>query len=201
MKHTEPGGEAIRLTNRTAKGLREQAKRQQFALRLTAVILTLALAGLSVYLGMRHLLWVPALLLAAIALDAVLLMLARGRYIQLTGQAICTEAAARIMRGERAEQQRIIQAQRDLADIKADLYAAPAGGRDQREPDEEDDDLFGGTPSVTAGVSAATRRMPAVSPRASAASPAPEQGGEGAQPPRRRRRQARLQVISGEEAR
>lgn len=201
MKHTETGGESIRLTNRTAKGLREQAKRQQFALRLTAVILTLVLAGLSVYLGMRHLLWVPALLLAAIALDAILLMLARSRYIQLTGQAICTEAAARIMRGERAEQQRIIQAQRDLADIKADLYAAPASRREQREPDEEDDDMFGGTPSVTASVSTVTRRMPAVTARASAVSPAPAKSEEDAQPARRRRRQARLQVISGEEAR
>lgn len=194
MKNTESGGESIRLTNRTAKGLREQAKRQQFALRLTAVILTLALAGLSVWLGMRHILWVPALLLAALALDAILLMLARSRYIQLTGQAICTEAAARIMRGEKAEQQRIIQAQRDLANIKADLYAAPASRREEREPDEEDDDLFGGTPSVTASVSAATRRMPAVSPAA------PAHSEESAPPARRRRRQARLQVISGEEA-
>jgi len=200
MKNTETGGESIRLTNRTAKGLREQAKRQQFALRLTAVILTLALAGLSVYLGMRHILWVPALLLAAIAMDALLLMLARSRYIQLTGQAICTEAAARIMRGERAEQQRIIQAQRDLADIKADLYAAPASRQARREPDEEDDDLFGGTPSVTASVSAVTKRMPALT-ATGATAPAPAQGGESAQPARRRRRQARLQVISGEEAR
>lgn len=201
MKNTETGGEHIRLTNRTAKGLREQAKRQQFALRLTAVILTLVLSGLSVWLGMRRILWVPVLLLSAIALDALLLMLARSRFIQLTGQAICTEAAARIMRGEKAEQQRIIQAQRDLENIKADLYAAPASRRDQREPDDEDDDLFGGTPLVTASVRDVSAHVPAVTTRVSAVSPALAQGGESAQPARRRRRQARLQVISGEEAR
>ena len=62
--------------------------------------------------------------------------------------------------------------------IRADLAAHAA----RREPDEEDEDLYGGVPQVTARVSAA----PA----------APAQG----EPPRRRRRQARLQVLSGEEA-
>ena len=86
------------------------------------------------------------------------------------------------MRGERAEQQRIIQAQRDLSSIKADLaaFAAP------RDADEEDEDLYGDVPTATARVSAAPVAVPA----------APAQG----EPPRRRRRQARLQVLSGEEA-
>ena len=178
MKPSVPGGESIRLTNRTARALREQALRQQFLLRLCAVIAGLALAALAVYLGMQRILYVPFLLLAMIALCALLLMLARARYLTLTGQAICTEAAARIMRGERAEQQRIIQTERDMNGIRADLAAHAA----RREPDEEDEDLYGGVPQVTARVSAA----PA----------APAQG----EPPRRRRRQARLQVLSGEEA-
>ena len=182
MKPSVPGGESIRLTNRTARALREQALRQQLLLRLCAVIAGLALAALAVYLGMQRILYVPFLLLAMIALCALLLTLARARYLTLTGQAICTEAAARIMRGERAEQQRIIQAQRDLSSIKADLaaFAAP------RDADEEDEDLYGGVPTATARVSAAPV----------AASAAPAQG----EPPRRRRRQARLQVLSGEEA-
>lgn len=181
MKPTVPGGESIRLTNRTARALREQARRQQFLLRLSAAVASLALVALAVYLGMQRILYVPLILLGIIALCALLLMLARSRYLTLTGQAICTEAAARIMRGERAEQQRIIQAQRDLESIKADLaaHAAP------RDADEEDEDLYGDAPQVTARVS--------VAPIASAA---PAQDG----PPRRRRRQARLQVLSGEEA-
>ena len=109
MKQSVTGGESIRLTNRTAKALREQARRQQFLLRLAAVLASLALAGLAVWLGMQRILYVPLILLGTIALCALLLMLARARYLTLTGQAICTEAAARIMRGERAEQQRIIQ--------------------------------------------------------------------------------------------
>ena len=182
MKPSVPGGESIRLTNRTARALREQALRQQFLLRLCALLGALALAALAVYLGMQRILYVPFLLLAMIALCALLLTLARARYLTLTGQAICTEAAARIMRGERAEQQRIIQAQRDLSSIKADLaaHAAP------RDADEEDEDLYGGIPKATARVSAASVAVPA----------APAQG----EPPRRRRRQARLQVLSGEEA-
>lgn len=182
MKNENRGGEAIRLTNRTAKGLREQAKRQQFVLRLSAVILSVLLAALSVILGMQRILWVPVMLLLAIGLDALLIMGARSRYIQLTGQAICTEAAARIMRGERAEQQRIMQAQRDMAGIRDDLRRASAG---KFASEEEDEDLFGGTP--TAAVSM---------PKPARAEPAQDE----TPPARRRRRQARLQVISGEEA-
>ena len=182
MKQSVTGGESIRLTNRTAKALREQARRQQFLLRLAAVLASLALAGLAVWLGMQRILYVPLILLGTIALCALLLMLARARYLTLTGQAICTEAAARIMRGERAEQQRIIQTERDMNGIRADLAAHAA----RREPDEEDEDLYGGVPTATARVSAAPV----------AASAAPAQG----EPPRRRRRQARLQVLSGEEA-
>ena len=190
MKQSVTGGEAIRLTNRTAKALRRQARRQQLALRLCAVLSSLALAALAIYLGMQRILYVPVILLCIIALDALLLMLARGRYLELTGQAVCTEAAARILRGESAEQQRIRQARRDLESIKADLSAHGA----QREPDEEDDDLYGGAPRVTASVPAAGYAAPRTTVRVGAVS-------DGEQSPRRRRRQPRLQVLSGDEAR
>lgn len=189
MKKPITGGEAIRLTNRTAKALREQARRQQFILRLSAVILSVVLSGLSVYLGMQRILFVPLVLLGAIALDALLLALARSRYLQLTGQAICTEAAARIMRGERAEQQRIMQAQRDLEKIKADLSAPREDKRPAPEPDDEDEDLFGDTPMTTA-------RMPRATAQTEASAPIPAQ----AETVHRRRRQPRLQVIQGEQA-
>lgn len=178
MKREKSGGESIRLTNRTAKLLREQAKRQQFGLRLTAVILTVVLAVLSVVLGMRRILWVPVVLLLAIGMDALLFMCARSRYVQLTGQAICTEAAARIMRGERAEQQRIRRTQRDMEQIREDLAHPPAAYA-AKEPDEEDEDLFGAAPSVSARVPA-----PVSAVRAQEQTPV-----------RRRRRQAKLQVL------
>ena len=97
------------------------AKRVQFHLHMTAVVLSLLLAALAVYLGMRRIIYVPVLLLLAIALDVLLVKRARSRFLQLSGLAICTEAAVRIMRGERAEQQRILQAERYLDEIHRDL--------------------------------------------------------------------------------
>ena len=173
-------GESIRLTNQTARALRANAKKAQFQLHMTALVLSLLLAALAVYLGMRRILYVPVLLLVIIALDVLLVKRARSRFLQLSGLAICTEAAVRIMRGERAEQQRIIQAERNLSEIHRDLQAHAAPRRDE----DEDDDLYGGTPQTTACVGAVSDAVP-----------------ETSAPPRRRRRQARLQVLQGEDAR
>ena len=178
MKQSLSGGESIRLTNQTARSLRASAKRVQFHLHMTAVVLSLLLAALAVYLGMRRILYVPVLLLAIIALDVLLVKLVR--FLQLSGLAICTEAAVRIMRGERAEQQRILQAERNLNEIHRDLQSHAAPRRDE----DEDDDLYGGTPQTAAYVGAVSDAVP-----------------EPSAPPRRRRRQARLQVLQGEDAR
>ena len=59
MNNQQSGGEAIRLTNRTARALREQARQQQFALHVAATVITLLLAVAAVLLGMRHLIAVP----------------------------------------------------------------------------------------------------------------------------------------------
>ena len=170
--------DAIRLTNRTARALREQAKQQRTALYVLATVVAVALCAAAVILGIGRLIAVPVCVLIAMALDTLILLLARGRYLSLTGQAICVEAAARQMRGESAEAQRMQTAARDLMRIKADLSA----------DEEEDEDMRSPAP-------AKRTPQPAPIPRMEAADATRE-----VKPVARRRRQARLQVLAGNDA-
>ena len=180
--------DAIRLTNKTARALREQAKQQRNALYVLATVVSVALCALALVLGIAHLIAVPICVLTAIALDALIILLARGRYLSLTGQAICTEAAARQMRGESAEMQRVKTAARDLERIKADLVGeAPSAQEDE---DEEDDDL-------RASASVKKKMAPV---RILEEEDQEEQATREVAPVSRRRRQARLQVIVSEDA-
>ena len=172
--------DAIRLTNRTARALREQAKQQRTALYVLATVVAVALCAAAVILGIRRLIAVPVCVLIAMALDALIILLARGRYLSLTGQAICVEAAARQLRGESAEAQRMQTAARDLMRIKADLSAD--------EEEEEDEDMRSPAP-------AKRTPQPAPIPRTEAADATRE-----VKPVARRRRQARLQVLAGNDA-
>lgn len=170
--------DAIRLTNRTARALREQAKQQRTALYVLATVVAVALCAAAVILGIGRLIAVPICVLIAMALDALIILLARGRYLSLTGQAICVEAAARQMRGESAEAQRMQTAARDLMRIKADLSA----------DEEEDEDMRSPAPA---------KRTPQPAPglRTESADATRE-----VKPVARRRRQARLQVLAGNDA-
>lgn len=170
--------DAIRLTNRTARALREQAKQQRTALYVLATVVAVALCAAAVILGIGRLIAVPICVLIAMALDTLIILLARGRYLSLTGQAICVEAAARQMRGESAEAQRMQTAARDLMRIKADLSA----------DEEEDEDMRSPAP-------AKRTPQPAPIPRTEAADATRE-----VKPVARRRRQARLQVLAGNDA-
>ena len=122
---------AIRLTNRTAIALRRQAKRTRNAYFVTGAAGTLLLLALAVYLGMMWLPAVPLLLALAVVTDALLALSARRMYLQLIGQAICTEAAARRIRAEKSEKQRRRQAVDDLVAMQRDAQrqtgAAPEG--------------------------------------------------------------------------
>lgn len=80
---------AIRLTNKTAVALRENAKKTRNAYFIVGTAGTLALLGAAVYFGMQWLPAVPLLLAAAVAMDALLALGARRAYLQLIGQAIC----------------------------------------------------------------------------------------------------------------
>lgn len=173
--------DAIRLTNKTARALREQAKQQRTALYALATVLSIVLCALAVIIGIQHLIAVPVCVLVAIALDALIILLARGRYLSLTGQAICTEAAARQMRGESIEAQRVKTAARDLERIKEDL------SREAEQEDEEDEDMRAPAP--------AKKKLQPVH----IAEADEEENTRRVEPVTRRRRQARLQVIVGDE--
>ncbi len=162
---------AIRLTNKTAVALRENAKKTRNVLFGFGVVGTLALLALAVYWGMRWLPAVPLLIAAAVAMDALLALTARRMYLQLVGQAICTEAAARQMREEKSEKQRRRQAVDDLVAMQRDA---------QRQTEPASDEIF-------ADALGQTRRVPAVKP---APKPPETTGGH------RRRRQAGFTVIT-----
>lgn len=113
--------EAIRLTNKTAIALRKSAQRVRTAYFAAAVILSVLLGALGVFLGF---LWLPAvpLMIGAIALlDSALMLASRSRFLALLGQAICTEAAARELRADKRERMRREQAAGDLQRVKEDL--------------------------------------------------------------------------------
>ena len=63
---------AIRLTNKTAVALRENAKKTRNAYFIVGAAGTLALLGAAVYFGMQWLPAVPLLLAAAVAMDALM---------------------------------------------------------------------------------------------------------------------------------
>lgn len=122
---------------------------------------------------MRWLPAVPLLIGAAVAIDALIALYVRQTYLLLTGQAICTEAAARGIRGEADARQRRKQALSDLAEIQKDVEKA-VGRRE-----EEEQELF---PPLSQ-----TRRISAVKP--------PEETKPAAH---RRRRQAVFTVIQSD---
>ena len=161
---------AIRLTNKTAVALRENAKKTRNAYFIVGTAGTLALLGAAVYFGMQWLAAVPVLLAAAVGMDALLALGARRAYLQLIGQAICTEAAARQIREKQSEKERRRQAVSDLVAMQQDA---------QRQTPATSEADF-------ADALGQTRRMPAVKP-----APKPPEAAGG----HRRRRQAGFTVI------
>ena len=173
MERKSAGG-AIRLTNKTAIALRESARTARRAGVVVGAVLTAGLAAASVWCGMRWLPAVPLLIGAAVAIDALIALYVRQTYLLLTGQAICTEAAARGIRGEADAKQRREQALSDLMAMQKDVEKA-AGRRA-----EEEQELF---PALSQ-----TRRISAVTPPPEEAKPAAH----------RRRRQAVFTVIQSD---
>lgn len=188
MSENEPiTSGAIRLSNRTARALRRCAQRERSLCRAAVVILTVALAGVSVALGVVWLPAVPLTLLLAALVDALLLVFGRSRYLSLIGQAICTEAAARGIREQGNEKRRRRQALSDLAGIREDMESL-----EQRASEEDDDDLL---PAFT------PRKRP--EPNLESAKEETEDTkrvGRAPESARRRRRQAAFQVLEGEQA-
>ena len=166
--------EAIRLTNKTAIALRRSAQRLRAMHFAAAVILSLALCALGVFLGF---LWLPAvpITIAVIALmDCAIVIFSRSRYLLLLGQAICTEAAAREIRAGRSESRRREQAISDLMRAKADVQMKEAAPQSTDDPPRVD------------GTGGDVQKMKAET--------------NGAAAPHRRRRQNNLQLIRSEQA-
>ena len=115
---------AIRLTNKTAISLRRCARRERTLALCAATVLTLALAVIAVLLGIRWLPAVPIVTALTVLLDAAIYVRGYSRYLSLTGQAICAEAAARQLRAGKKEKSKRTQAQRDLEGVRADAARA-----------------------------------------------------------------------------
>ena len=174
MERKSVGG-AIRLTNKTAIALRESARTARRTGVVVGVVLTAGLAAASVWCGMRWLPAVPLLIGAAVAIDALIALYVRQTYLLLTGQALCTEAAARGIRGEADAKQRREQALSDLMAMQKDVRKAA-----ERSEAKEERDLF---PALSQ-----TRSISAVTPPPEEAKPAAH----------RRRRQAVFTVIQSD---
>lgn len=179
------GGGPIRLTNKTAIALRRSARQGNAAHFAFGVVLTLALAGLSVYWGMSWLPAVPLVIAGAVLLDALIWLHARSRYLLFTSRAICTEAAARDIRAGRSEQRRRERALNDLMSVKADAQRAETGGSGR---------AAGAQPFFEQKAEKEAEQEEAPQDANRENTPRQEE------PARRRRRQARLQVLTSEQA-
>lgn len=126
----------IRLTNKTAIALRKSAQKTRTAHYAAAAVLSLAMAGAAVYLGIKWLPAVPIMVVLCVLLDCAIVVHAKSQYLLLIGQAICTEAAARDIRMGRSEQRRRERAMNDLLEMKTDIKKQPSKPRDDAQEEE-----------------------------------------------------------------
>ena len=118
----------IRLTNRTAIGLRKSAQRVRSIWLVAMGIVTMICTVLAVYLGFSWLPAVPLTLMGGGVLITVMMILSRSQYLLLISQAICTEAASRQMEEHQSEQRRRERAIEQLAAMRADVREAQKNG-------------------------------------------------------------------------
>ena len=162
--------QAIRLTNKTAVALRKSAQRVRTAHFAAAVILSIVMLALGVYLGLKWLPAVPLMVAACVLLDCALMLHGKSEYLLLLGQAICTEAAAREIRAGSSESMRRERAISDLINVKADAQLAASGTekkaqgkkpffeKAQEEDEDDDPDMLPEQPKMTAEKKPAGRR-------------------------------------------
>jgi len=118
----------IRLSNRTAIGLRKTAQRVRGAWLIAMGIFAMIATVAAVYLGFSWLPAVPLTLLGAGVIVLLMMLISRSQYLLLISQAICTEAASREMNERASEQKRRRQAIEQLAVIRADVREAQKNG-------------------------------------------------------------------------
>lgn len=132
----------IRLTNRTAIGLRKAAQRVKSAWLVAMCVVTMLVTVLAVTLGFSWLPAVPLTLLLGGVVIVLMLIISRSQYLLLISQAICTEAASRQMEERRSEQKRRQRAIEQLAAMRADVREAQKNGAFGRESFTEESLLF-----------------------------------------------------------
>ncbi|MBR5225873.1 MAG: hypothetical protein IKV90_09460 [Clostridia bacterium] len=118
----------IRLTNRTAVGLRKSAQRVRSAWLVAMCVMTMLFTVLAVYLGFSWLPAVPLTLIFGGIIIVLMMIISRSQYLLLISQAICTEAASRQMEERRSEQHRRQKAIEQLAAMRADVREAQKNG-------------------------------------------------------------------------
>jgi len=183
----------IRLTNRTAINLRKSAVRIKKTFFAMAVVMSVCMAMLAVYLGLRRLIAVPIVVMIAVALDTMIVIFGRSIYLSLLAQAICTEAAAREIRAGTSESQRRERALTDLINAKADVEMA------QREKKKSASSAKKG--AIKADQNKNAMRMNDTENTDSQNMRMETADENGAVPVRRRRRSDGLKIIRGEQAR
>lgn len=122
---------AIRLTNKTAKALRKSALRMKTTYFVCAAVLSVMMAVLAVYLGLKWLVAVPIVVVTTVLLDTLIMIRGRSVYLSLIGQAICTEAAAREIRAGMSESRRREKAITDMISVNADIRRAQRGKEEE----------------------------------------------------------------------
>lgn len=137
-KKTRP----IRLTNRTAIGLRKTAQRVKNAWLIAMCVVTMLFTVLAVTLGFSWLPAVPLTLLLGGVVIVLMLITSRSQYLLLISQAICTEAASRQMEERRSEQKRRERAIEQLAAMRADVRDAQRRGVERGDVRGEESLLF-----------------------------------------------------------
>lgn len=224
MEKQERQGGPIRLTNKTALALRRGARQARTMALVQAAAITAVLAVAAVLLGIRWLPAVPILTAVIVLADASLYVSGRTKYLSLTGQAICAEAAARALREQSADQKRREKAKRDLDTAKEDVRRAvkeaeasretgkneqrESGQTEEKKPERRSQILSDETRPITRSelerlrtARDAEKEMNDAEERETDADGAPdeEEADEVPTPARRRRRQAALTVLRAED--
>ena len=132
----------IRLSNRTAIGLRKTARRVRGAWLIAMGVFAMLATVAAVYMGFSWLPAVPLTLLGAGVIVALMMLISRSQYLLLISQAICTEAASRQMEESSNEQKRRRKAIEQLAAMRADVREAQTRGRQREERQSEESVLF-----------------------------------------------------------
>ena len=129
---------SLRLTNRTAIALKRSAVRVRRACFGVGLVLSLVMAALAVYFGLKWIFAVPLFVLAAMLMDILIAVHAERCALMLTGQAICTEQAMRAMRRDKTEESRREENLETLREELTGVLSEKSAPADEKGTEEEE---------------------------------------------------------------